>query len=152
TEHPDFSGMLRSLDTGGNRRVLVFHLGHWYARTADNGASAAIPQSLQRLVADHGQGIQRGRGDGAPVVIVGILLTPATAVYEIDYLRELDQTLRTIGWVLILVASAVAAAGAVLGWYATRYVLRPLRSVAAAAQGISAGDLDARLDPATDPD
>ncbi|WP_433204013.1 ATP-binding protein [Dactylosporangium sp. CS-047395] len=152
TEHPDFSGMLRSLDTGGNRRVLVFHLGHWYARTADNGASAAIPQSLQRLVADHGQGIQRVRVDGAPVVIVGILLTPATAVYEIDYLRELDQTLRTIGWVLILVASAVAAAGAVLGWYATRYVLRPLRSVAAAAQGISAGDLDARLDPATDPD
>ncbi|WP_426503893.1 ATP-binding protein [Dactylosporangium sp. McL0621] len=152
TDRPDIGGMLRTLDTGGNRRVLVFHLGHWYSRSADTGAATAVPQSLQRLVGQRGQGIQRTRVDGEPAVIVGILLTPATALYEIDYLRELDQTLRTIGWVLVLVASVVAAAGAGLGWYATRYVLRPLRSVAAAAQGITAGDLTARLDPATDPD
>jgi signal transduction histidine kinase len=152
TERPDIGGMLRTLDTGGNRRVLVFHLGHWYARNADTGAASAVPQSLQRLVGGSGQGIQRVHVDGAPAVIVGILLTPATALYEIDYLLELDQTLRTIGWVLVLVAGAVAAAGAGLGWYATRYVLRPLRSVADAAQGITAGDLSARLDPATDPD
>ncbi|WP_432972270.1 ATP-binding protein [Dactylosporangium sp. CA-233914] len=152
TDRPDIAAMLRSLDTGGNRRVLVFHLGHWYARNADSGAATAVPQSLQRMVSDSGQGIQRLRVDGVPVVVVGILLTPATALYEIDYLRELDQTLRTLGWVLTLVASAVAVGGAGLGWYATRYVLRPLRSVADAAQGITAGDLSARLDPATDPD
>ncbi|MFG2041207.1 ATP-binding protein [Dactylosporangium sp. NPDC048998] len=151
-ERPDIAAMLRTLDTGGNRRVLVQHLGHWYARNADGGAATAVPQSLQRLVSDSGQGIQRVHIDGVPAVVVGILLTPATALYEIDYLRELDQTLRTLGWVLILVATAVAAAGAGLGWYATRYVLRPLRSVADAAQGITAGDLSARLDPATDRD
>ncbi|MEV6932257.1 HAMP domain-containing sensor histidine kinase [Dactylosporangium sp. NPDC051485] len=150
--HPDIAGMLRSLDTGGNRRVLVYHLGGWYARNADSGAGNAVPQSLQRLVSGSGQGIQRVRVDGVPAVVVGILLTPSSALYEIDYLRELDQTLRTLGWVLGLVAAACAAAGAGLGWYATRYVLRPLRSVADAAQGITAGDLSARLDPATDPD
>ncbi|GAA4249878.1 HAMP domain-containing sensor histidine kinase [Dactylosporangium darangshiense] len=151
-EHPDIAGMLRSLDSGGNRRVLVFHLGHWYSRNADSGAATAVPQSLQRLVSDSGQGIQRVHVDGSPAVVVGLLLTPSSALYEIDYLRELDQTLRTLGWLLTLAASVVAAAGAGVGWYATRYVLRPLRSVADAAQGITAGDLSARLDPATDPD
>jgi signal transduction histidine kinase len=152
TERPDIAAMLRSLDTGGNRRVLVLHLEHWYARNADSGVPTVVPQSLQRLVHDSGQGIQRIRVDGVPAVVVGLALTPTTELYEVDYLRELDQTLRTLGWVLMLVASAVAAAGAVLGWYATRYVLRPLRSVADAAQGITAGDLSARLDPATDRD
>ncbi|WP_432825052.1 ATP-binding protein [Dactylosporangium sp. CA-092794] len=152
TGRPDFAAMLRSLDTGGNRRVLVLHKNHWYARNADSGAPSAVPASLQRLVGSSGQGIQRVRIDGVPAVVVGIALTSTTSLYEVDYLRELDQTLRTMGWVLTLVASAVAAAGAGLGWYATRYVLRPLRSVADAAQGITAGDLSARLDPATDPD
>ncbi|MGI5242564.1 ATP-binding protein [Dactylosporangium sp. CA-139066] len=151
-EHPDIAGMLRSLDTGGNRRVLVFHLGQWYSRNADTGASDAVPQSLQRLVSDTGQGIQRVAVDGSPAVVVGLLLTPASALYVIDYLGELDQSLRTLGWLLALAAAVVAAAGAGVGWYATRYVLRPLRSVADAAQGITAGDLSARLDPATDPD
>ncbi|MFI5910246.1 sensor histidine kinase [Dactylosporangium sp. NPDC051541] len=152
TPNPDIFGMLKTLDTGGNRRVLVFHLGGWYGRSAEPGASSVIPTSLQGLVGATGQGIQRVRVDGSPAVIVGILLTPATALYEIDYLRELDQTLRTIGWVLVLVASVVAAAGAGLGWYATRHVLRPLRSVADAAQGITAGDLSARLEESRDPD
>lgn len=152
TDRPDIAAMLRSLDTGGNRRVLVLHAGHWYARNADSGTATAVPQGLQRLVTSDGQGIQRVLVDGVPAVVVGLALTPSTALYEIDYLRELDQTLRTLGWVLTLVAAAVAAAGAGLGWYATRYVLRPLRSVADAAQGITAGDLTARLEPATDPD
>jgi signal transduction histidine kinase len=153
TDRPDIVAVLRSLDTGGNRRALLHRDGSWYARGADPAAVAAVPKRLQHLVENGGgQGIQRVLVDGVPAVVVGISLSPSTALYEIDYLRELDQTLRVLGWVLTLVASAVAAAGAVLGWYATRYVLRPLRSVADAAQGITAGDLTARLDPATDPD
>ncbi|WP_238010683.1 HAMP domain-containing sensor histidine kinase [Dactylosporangium sp. AC04546] len=151
TDHPDIVGMLQTLDTGGNRRALVHRDGNWYARGADPGA-IAVPAELQRLVTGGEQAIQRIRIDGVPAVVVGLPLTPTTALYEIDYLRELDQTLRVLGWVLTLVAAAVAAAGAGLGWYATRYVLRPLRSVADAAEGITAGDLTARLDPATDPD
>jgi signal transduction histidine kinase len=152
TDHPDIVAVLRSLDTGGNRRALLHRDGSWYARGADPGAITAVPPGLQRLVEAGGQGIQRVRVDGVPAVVVGVSLSPTTALYEVDYLRELDQTLRVLGWVLTLVAAVVGAAGAGLGWYATRYVLRPLRSVADAAQGITAGDLTARLDPATDPD
>ncbi|UWP78775.1 HAMP domain-containing histidine kinase [Dactylosporangium fulvum] len=151
-DRPDIVAILRSLDTGGNRRALLHRDGNWYARGADPRAVDAVPDGLQRMVESGGQGIQLVRIDGEPAVVVGISLSPTTALYEIDYLRELDQTLRVLGWVLTLVAAVVAAAGAGLGWYATRYVLRPLRSVADAAEGITAGDLAARLDPATDPD
>ncbi|MDG6109958.1 HAMP domain-containing histidine kinase [Dactylosporangium aurantiacum] len=151
-ERPDVVAVLKSLDTGGNRRTLLRRDGGWYTRNADPGAADAVPAGLQRLVEQGGQGAQWVRVDGVPALVIGVSLSPTTALYEIDYLRELDQTLRTLAWVLGLVAAAVAAAGAGLGWYATRYVLRPLRSVADAAQGITDGDLSARLDPATEPD
>jgi signal transduction histidine kinase len=54
--------------------------------------------------------------------------------------------------VLGLVAAGTTLAGAGIGWYATRHVLRPLTEVAVAAQGIAGGDLSARLAPSTDPD
>jgi signal transduction histidine kinase len=54
--------------------------------------------------------------------------------------------------VLTAVAVTTAVAGAGIGWRMTRYVLRPLRSVSDAAEEITAGDLSARLDPATEPD
>ncbi|MEV0134604.1 HAMP domain-containing sensor histidine kinase [Dactylosporangium sp. NPDC050688] len=151
-ERPDVVAVLKSLDTGGNRRTLLRRDGSWYTRNADPAAADAVPPALQQLVEQGGQGAQWVRVDGVPALVIGVSLSPTTALYEIDYLRELDQTLRTLAWVLGLVAAAVAAAGAGLGWYATRYVLRPLRSVADAAQGITDGDLSARLDPATDPD
>src|SRR5690606_26388333 len=92
------------------------------------------------------------RADGRPAVVVGVPLSSSTALYEVDSLRELDQTLRVLGLVLTLVAVVTAGAGASLGWYASRYVLRPIRSVARAAQEISAGDFSTRLDPAAEPD
>ena len=151
-DRPDVVAVLKSLDTGGNRRTLLRRDGRWYTRNADPGAADAVPAGLQRLVEQGGQGAQWVRVDGVPALVIGVSLSPTTALYEIDYLRELDQTLRTLAWVLGLVAAAVAAAGAGLGWYATRYVLRPLRSVADAAQGITDGDLSARLDPVAEPD
>ncbi|GAA1525419.1 HAMP domain-containing sensor histidine kinase [Dactylosporangium maewongense] len=151
-DDPDVVDILRSLDTGGNRRTLLRRADGWYTRNNDPGAAAAVPAGLQRLVEEGGQGAQWVRVDGVPALVIGVPLSPTTALFEIDYLRELDQTLRTLAWVLGLVAAAVAAAGAGLGWYATRYVLRPLRSVADAAQGITDGDLSARLDPAAEPD
>jgi signal transduction histidine kinase len=55
---------------------------------------------------------------------------------------------------LALTAAAVmvAGAGAGLGWYATRYSLRPLAAVAEAAERIADGSFGTRLDPATEPE
>jgi signal transduction histidine kinase len=152
TDRPDIVELLRSLDTGGTRRAMLYQDGRWYTRTADLGVTSAVPPRLRAMVDDGRPGLQRVRVDGVPAVVVGIPLGEGTALYEVDQLRELDQTLRILGWVLTVVAAATASAGAGLGWYAARYVLRPLRSVADTAQEIAAGDLGTRLDPAVEPD
>ena len=151
-EPTDFRALLGSLDTGNNRRAMLLRNGQWYTRTADRGDTSAVPQRLRDMVERGTQAMQRVRVNGVPAVVVGIPLSPGTALYEVDEMRELDQTLRVLGWVLAVVAAATATAGAGLGWYAARYVLRPLRSVADTAQDIAAGDLGSRLDPAVEPD
>jgi signal transduction histidine kinase len=151
-EQADIGGLLRSLATGNNRRAVLRRDGQWYTRTADRGVTAAVPRRLREMVEAGRPAVQRVRVGGVPAVVVGIPLAPGTALYEIDELRELDQTLRVLGWVLAVVAAATASAGAGLGWHAARYVLRPLRSVADTAHKIAAGDLGSRLDPAEEPD
>jgi two-component system, OmpR family, sensor histidine kinase MtrB len=151
-ERADIVELLRSLDTGGNRRAMLFQDGRWYTRTADLGVTSAVPQPLRDMVDAGRPGLQRVRVGGVPAVVVGIPLGEGAALYEVDELRELDQTLRVLGWVLTVVAAATATAGAGLGWYSARYVLRPLRSVAYTAQEIASGDLGTRLDPAVEPD
>jgi signal transduction histidine kinase len=152
TDQVDVVELLRSLDTGGNRRAMLFRDGGWFGRAADDGTTAAVPESLQRLVRQGQAGKQLVRVNGVPAIVVGVPLTDSAALYEVDMYRELDQTLRVLSFVLTIVAATTAAAGAGLGWYAARYVARPLRSVAGAAQEIAGGDLSTRLDPAVEPD
>jgi signal transduction histidine kinase len=143
---------LRSLDTGSERDVLLRNDGVWYGRGADEGVTAAIPPELQRRVEQGRPAVQRVRADGVPAVVVAVPLSASTAFYEIDSLRELNDNLRLLALVLTAVAIMTAVAGAALGWYAGRYVLRPLTVVAEAAHDIAAGEFNARLDPAAEPD
>ncbi|MBT8227857.1 MAG: HAMP domain-containing histidine kinase [Dactylosporangium sp.] len=152
TGQPDIVDVLRTLDTGDKRRAVLYRDGGWYARNADVGVTTAVPNGLMRLVERGIPGIQRVRFDGRPAVVVGVPLSDSTAFYEVDSLRELDHTLRVLAIVLAIVAGTTIAAGAGLGSYAARYVLRPLMSVAAAAENIASGNLAARLDPAVEPD
>ncbi|GAA3392768.1 HAMP domain-containing sensor histidine kinase [Cryptosporangium minutisporangium] len=151
-QDPDIVEILGSLETTGDRQVLVRRNGTWYARSADEGITAAIPAALQDRVADGEPMVQRVRSGGRPVVVVGVPISSSTAFYEVDSLAELERTFRTLAVVLTAVALMTAGAGAVLGWYVTQSVLRPLTSVAEAAEHITAGLVRTRLDPATEPD
>ncbi|MCW6006741.1 HAMP domain-containing histidine kinase [Micromonospora sp. CPCC 205371] len=151
-DHPDMLEVLRSLDTGSERKPVLRRAGTWYARSADGGVTASIPEPLQRMAEEGTPGKQRIRADGQPAVVVAVPLSASTVFYQIDSLQELERTFQILALVLTLVAAMTTGAGAALGWYATGYVLRPLSSVAAAAQEITAGDLTARLDPASEPD
>ncbi|HEX5995812.1 MAG TPA: HAMP domain-containing sensor histidine kinase [Jiangellales bacterium] len=151
-EHPDIVEVLRSLDTGSTRRALLRRDGRWYARNADAGLTAAIPAGLQQLVSSGQPAVQRVRTGAGPALVIGVPLPDATEFYVIDSLQELDRTLRVLSLVLTLVAVGTTAAGAALGFYVTRRVLRPLAGVTATAQHIVAGDLTARLDPAAEPE
>ncbi|MEU1395193.1 HAMP domain-containing sensor histidine kinase [Micromonospora zamorensis] len=152
TDSPDVVEVLRSLDTGGSRRPVLHLNGEWYARTADPDTTAAIPAELRRIVAAGEPAVQRVRVAGQPALVVGVPLSSSAAYFEVNSMRELEQTFQVLALALTTVAVLVAGSGAALGWYATRHGLRPLTAVADAAQKIAAGDFTARLDPATDPD
>ncbi|PZF94740.1 sensor histidine kinase [Micromonospora deserti] len=152
TEQPDIVEVLRSLDTGGNRRPLLHRGDDWYGRTADTGLTAAVPQELQQLVRAGAPAVQRVQVNGQPTLLVGVPLAPSISYYELTSLRELDHTLQVLALALTAVAIMVAGSGAALGWYATRHSLRPLTAVADAAQKIAAGNFTARLASTTDPD
>ena len=77
---------------------------------------------------------------------------PTTALYEIDYLRELDQTLRTLGWVLA--SSRPRSRRPARAWAGTRPGTccgRCARSPTPRRASPTATS-SARLDPAAEPD
>ena len=152
TDNPDVIDVLRSLDTGTNRRAVIYRAGRWYALRADTGITAAIPAVLQDLVRAGEPAVQRVRTDSGVALVIGVPLPDDTQFYVVDLFTELDHTLRVLSLILAVVAAGTTAAGAALGRYASRRVLRPLTVVADAARHISDGDLTARLDTATGPE
>lgn len=150
--NPDIVAVLRSLDTGDTRRALLQRDGIWYARSADSAVTGSVPTALRVRAGAGLPAVQRIRASGVPMLVVAIPLTTDAVFYEVDSFQELDHTLRVLTIVLTLVAICTALGGAGLGWYASRYVLRPLERVEQAAQEIAAGVSDARLDPAQEPD
>ncbi|WP_199516637.1 sensor histidine kinase [Nucisporomicrobium flavum] len=147
----DVGEVLRSLDTGADRYVLLHRDGQWYSRSADPSAGAAVPRALQEMTGQGEAGLQRIVEDGQAALVVGIPLSSGV-FYEVVALTELERTLKLLALVLTAVAIMVAAGGAALGFYVTRHALRPLTAVATAARNIADGDLDTRLDPDTEPD
>jgi signal transduction histidine kinase len=152
SEQPDIAGVLQTLDTGVRRRAVIQRNTVWYSRVADAGVKSAVPASLIRLVRQGSPGVQRVRTANGPALVIGVPLDPSTAFFIVDSMQELDRSLQVLGFALTVAAMVTTAAGAALGWYATRYVVRPLTRVAEAAREIAGGDFDARLDPAAEPD
>jgi signal transduction histidine kinase len=152
TTQPDIAEILSSIDTGENRRAVLHHNGIWYARTADPGVTGAVPPTLQARAGEGHTAIQRIRLAGEPTLVVAVPVSETTTYYEVDSLQELDRTLQLVSLILTLVAIGTALIGAGLGWYAGRYALRPVARVTQAARDIAAGQVLARLDPATEPD
>ncbi|AGL16429.1 ATPase domain-containing protein [Actinoplanes sp. N902-109] len=151
-QDPDVLAVLRSLDTGSDRYVLLQLDGTWYSRSADLTASAAVPASLQAMAGRGEAGAQRVRRDGEAVLVVAVPISSSAVFYELVSQRELERTLQLLALVLTAVAIMVAAGGAAVGWYVTRYAMRPLTAVAGTARELAGGDLRARLDPDAEPD
>lgn len=152
-DDPDIVGVLRSLDTGTMRRPVIRRDGAWYARSTDTDLTRSIPAALRRTVERGEPAAQRTRGEQGVSLVVGVPLPAVDATYyEVVDLSELERTLRSLALVLTLVAAATSLAGALLGAWSARRVLRPLRSVTRAATMIAGGDLAARLDTSREPE
>ena len=151
-QDPDLANLLRSLDTGEARRPLVRRDGQWFARTADDGVTDAVPGALRRMVEEGTPAVQLVDLNTEPALVVGVPLPDGSTFYEITELRELRRTLTVLATVLALVALVTTISGASVGWWLSRHVLRPLADVARAAGSIASGDLSARVDRDRDPD
>ncbi|HLI15944.1 MAG TPA: HAMP domain-containing sensor histidine kinase [Acidimicrobiales bacterium] len=87
--------------------------------------------------------------NGAPVIAVGVPIRAMHAYFvEVFSLDEVARTLRILLASLVAAALATALAGAVLGRWAAKRLMRPLRDVAQAARAIASGRLDTRLETA----
>jgi two-component system sensor histidine kinase MtrB len=152
-EDPKVTEVLASLNTGEQRRPIVRRQGEWYGGGVEKNVERAIPAELRALVERNEPGVQRVRLQGEPTMVVGVPLPDvAASYYELTELDELRDTLNLLATVLAVAALGTTLAGAAVGWWASRRVLAPLGSVAAAAGSIAAGDLSARVARDEDPD
>ncbi len=151
-DEPDIALVLRNLDTGETRRPLLRSSGAWFARTADDRLTAAVSPALQELVDGGTPALQRVRVRSEPLLVVGVPLQDGASYYELTSLEELRRTLGVLATVLGLVALATTLAGAAVGSWVSRHVLRPLGDIAHTAGSIASGDLSARVARDSDPD
>lgn len=148
----DATGLLSSLQTPvGSRPILVFD-GDFFPLSLDFGEDA-LPDGLRAAVADGRAATMRFDYKGEPEFAVGVPMPAANAAYfEVVSLTELDDTLESLGFVLLGASALTTLAGAAFGWWASRRALLPLATVSNAAEAIAGGRLDTRLQSADDPD
>ncbi len=152
TEGVNVADVLAEIDQPRHTTVYVHHDGQWYSSSLTEQDHSAT-DDVAALVEKGSVAVSWTESGSRPNVVVGIPLRGVGAnYYEVTYAEELDETLRTMGNALAISAALTTVAGGLLGWYATRRVLRPLNQVALAAARISAGELDTRLEATDDPD
>lgn len=150
----DQLGLLQDLQTPTGSRPLLFYNGEWFTPDQRFGEDA-LPASLRGSVLDGSAAQMRYSIDGEPELGFGIPLQSIgneAAYFEIVSLNELGDTLESLGIILIGASILATAAGAALGWWASRRALLPLTEVGMAAEAIAGGRLDTRLEAVPDPD
>ena len=146
---PDVLSSLGSPDTS---RPVLLSQGEWFSSVSGFGESA-LPIGLRQRVQAGETVLMRYTYRGEPSLAIGVPLPDSDSAYfEIISLTELSDTLRSLGIILIGGALLTTAAGAGLGYSASRRALLPLTDVSDAAHSIAGGRLDTRLEAAADPD
>ncbi len=145
--------VLQGLNNGARQSVLLRRDQEQPFSPNDNRNTAAITAQMTAMVQDRRESaVQRVGVDGEPFLVVGVPLNAGDAYFEIGALGDLQDTLDSLARTLFLVGAITTIAGALLGLWAGRVLLRPLAEVASAAQRISQGDMTVRLEPSPDPD
>jgi signal transduction histidine kinase len=152
SEATSVADALTTLEVPNTTSAVVRNDGTWYGTSVTLGRDD-VPRALRTLVASGGAGHQRIDTSGGTAIVVGLRI-PSLGVdyFEIVVLAELATTLRVIRNTLLAAAAMTTLAAALLGVWASRRVLSPLREVSRTASAIAEGDMSQRLDTRGDPD
>jgi two-component system sensor histidine kinase MtrB len=150
--------MLSSLLTPSGSNPVLLLDDEWYPVTPQYGENALPPELVDmvrsgrpaRMRFDYLDSTQLAVG--IPLRSVDAASFDEAAYFEIVSLEELEDKLDSLGISLIGASLATTLAGAALGWWTSRRVIRPLTSVSHAAQAIATGHLETRLEASRDPD
>jgi two-component system, OmpR family, sensor histidine kinase MtrB len=148
----DPTKVLSSLQTPTGSNPVLEVEGQWYARAPDVGEEA-LPAGLRETVLAGQPALMRFDHEGTTQLAVGVPMESIDGAYfEVVSLGELEETLESISVSLLAAALLSTMAGAAVGWWAARRVLRPLRGIGDAAHAIATGRLDTRVEASDDGD
>ena len=147
---PDIPRVLSSLVLPAGSQPVLLHDGRWFAASLEVGRDD-IPEGLRDRASAGTPARQLFRLRGAPHLAVGVPLPAGNGVlFEVASLDELDRTLRVLRNALWAAAAVTTLAGAAVGTWAGRRLLRPLADAAQAAAAVGSGRLDVRLETTGD--
>jgi signal transduction histidine kinase len=148
----DATAALDALEFPGTGQAVVSFRGRWYGSGVATGREL-LPEALIDVVSAGAPARQRIERRGTRYIAMGVPI-PAIdgAYYELVPFVELDRTLGIIRNSLLGAAAVATIAGALVGLWASRRVLRPVSDASEAAAKIAAGDLGTRLDVEADAD
>ena len=147
SEPSDVLGVLSNLSDAG-KAIAIWDGGVNSQAVDGTYTSDELPGELvQRTLDERESGIMRFEGDGETVIGVGVPITDQDAAYfEVTPLGDITDALASIR--LALAGAVVVSTGlaGILGYWASRYSIRPLTRVSLAAQSVALGQLDTRID------
>ncbi|MGH8986795.1 MAG: ATP-binding protein [Acidimicrobiia bacterium] len=148
----DVTGSLETIERTPGSSVIVSRGGEWIASSVAVGRDE-LPASLRKVVESGDAARQRFTIRGDPWLAVGVPIRTIDArYYEVFELEDLERTLAIVRASLLGAGAIATVLGALVGWWASRRVLRPVSEVALASELVGAGNLRTRLDPQHDRD
>lgn len=107
-----------------------------------------LPRQLkQRALVNQRSGIMRFEGDDEMVVGVAVPIPEqGAAFFEVTPLGDITDALSSIRLALAAAVVGSTVLAGLLGSWASRYTIRPLTRVSHAAQAVTLGELDTRID------
>ncbi|NNF55215.1 MAG: HAMP domain-containing histidine kinase [Acidimicrobiales bacterium] len=146
------SNILEELPRANNARVLLI-LADNQPRSLSGLVEQNIPTDLRQLIIRGEAASKRFETPDGAQFASGVRIAEINAdYYEILPLTATEATLATLRRILIGASAVATILGAGMGYYFARRILQPITRAAEAAEAISGGDFDTRLDPPSDPD
>jgi len=154
TQDVDRTSLLEGLNSPAGSSPVLFDgtRSEWIALTLERSRDQ-MPMALRERVLDGAPARMRYSLDGESSIAVGVPIPAVSAAYfEIVSMASLDEALESLSIALVAAALVTTLAGASIGAWGSRRVLRPLSTVSHAATAIAGGSLGTRLDAVDDPD